>query len=204
MSSKSTGPTGRIDRIVTRLPRFLRRYVEPLRNAPLTHVSAFLLLHELTAIVPLFGLAGLFHYYDYLPPYITDGDLVAQGVKRFGNYFRRKGWIEELNEDASGEQSQGAVRWSGGEGSVRIVTEFATAYAITKVLLPLRLVLSMWATPWFARVLVTPFTNFFSKVFKKVPKASNSVSKGATLPPTTGNTSSAGVHKPRASETRAK
>ena len=36
----------------------------------------------------------------------------------------------------------------------RIVIEVAAAYAITKALLPLRLMLSVWATPWFARVVV--------------------------------------------------
>jgi hypothetical protein len=36
----------------------------------------------------------------------------------------------------------------------RIVIEVAAAYAITKALLPVRLILSVWATPWFARVVI--------------------------------------------------
>ena len=32
--------------------------------------------------------------------------------------------------------------------------EVATAYAVTKALLPARLMLSVWATPWFARVVI--------------------------------------------------
>ena len=32
--------------------------------------------------------------------------------------------------------------------------EVATAYAITKAMLPGRIVFSVWATPWFARVFV--------------------------------------------------
>ena len=47
-------------------------------------------------------------------------------------------------------------RDGGSEGGVRLVIEFATAYAITKALLPLRLIGSVWATPWFAMVVVVP------------------------------------------------
>lgn len=39
---------------------------------------------------------------------------------------------------------------------VRIVVELATAWAVTKVLLPARIAVSLWATPWFARVAVQP------------------------------------------------
>lgn len=47
------------------------------------------------------------------------------------------------------------TREGGGKG-VRIVLELGTAWAITKALLPLRLGLSVWATPWFARVVCLP------------------------------------------------
>jgi hypothetical protein len=36
----------------------------------------------------------------------------------------------------------------------RVVVEVALAYALTKVLLPVRIVASVWATPWFAGVLM--------------------------------------------------
>ena len=39
---------------------------------------------------------------------------------------------------------------------VRLVLEFATAYAVTKALLPLRIAASVWATPWFARAILVP------------------------------------------------
>ncbi len=107
----------RVDRINARLPRFLRRYTTPLVAAPLTHISAFLLLHELTAIVPLFGLAGFFHYTHWLPPYISEGKWVSTGVEKFGNWFRRKGWLGE----------KGVTRrdrwWKMGEVGSRVVVE---------------------------------------------------------------------------------
>lgn len=147
-ATTTTTPKDRVSRLESRLPRFLSRILVPLRNAPISHISAFLILHELTAVIPLFGLAGAFHYFNWLPPYISDLKWFKDGTERFGNYARKKGWVKE--------ESRGG-RWFGrGESGVRVIVELATAYAIVKVLLPLRLVLSVWATPWFARWTVLP------------------------------------------------
>ncbi|KAF6221080.1 hypothetical protein HO133_002761 [Letharia lupina] len=154
----------RIVRITSRLPKFLQGYTTPLINAPLTHISAFLLLHELTAVIPLFGLAATFHYTRWMPPFVGEGKWVSDGVEKFGNYFRKKGWLGE-------EGKARRYRWWGrGEGGTRIVVEFATAYAITKALLPLRLILSVWATPWFARVAIVPSTNLIRRTFTRRKK----------------------------------
>lgn len=108
----------RVVRITSRLPRFLQRYTTPLINAPLTHISAFLLLHELTAVVPLFGLAATFHYTRWMPPLIGEGKWVSDGVEKFGNYFRRKGWLGE-------EGKAKRYKWWGrGEGGTRLVIEY--------------------------------------------------------------------------------
>ena len=107
----------RIVRIASRLPRFLQGYTTPLISAPLTHISAFLLLHELTAVLPLFGLAATFHYTQWMPPFIGEGKCVSDGVEKFGNYFRKKGWLGE-------EGKARRYRWWGrGEGGTRIVVE---------------------------------------------------------------------------------
>lgn len=50
---------------------------------------------------------------------------------------------------------------------------FATAYAITKALLPLRLMLSVWATPWFASRALAPLTSLYSRL--RPAKASSGV-----------------------------
>lgn len=55
--------------------------------------------------------------------------------------------------------------WNVGEGGVRVVVEFATAYAVTKVLLPLRIIASVWATPWFAGRVVVPIVGRFKRLF---------------------------------------
>jgi hypothetical protein len=109
---------------------------------------------------------------------------VKEGVEKFSRYFRRKGWFGEQSEK-SGDVLIGngtenvtgeAGTWRFSEGGLRIVLEVATAWAVTKALLPARLVLSVWATPWFARVCVLPITRFTGKISGR----GGSVASGAT------------------------
>lgn len=159
----------RADRILSRLPRRMQGYAGRLRSAPLSHVVAFLVLHELTAVVPLLGLFGLFHYggasaapIGYMMEHY--GAYVRDGTARFERYFTRKGWFGFGREDGEdGGEAPGAIkgdngnddaavmsRWEGSDEKYRIVVEVALAYAITKALLPARIVVSLWVTPWFA------------------------------------------------------
>lgn len=170
-AADSAASRSRIDRIESRLPRFLQRIVTPLRNAPISHVTAFLILHEITAIVPLFGLAAAFHYSKWLPPYISEGKWVKEGTEKFGRYLRKKGWITE--DKRSGRW------WGRGEGGVRVVVELATAYAIVKALLPLRLLISVWGTPWFASWTVLPLQNALRRVFHRSMRTKSAASPAA-------------------------
>ena len=156
--------TSRIDRITSKLPRRLQKYTNGLRNAPVPHIVSFLILHEITAIVPLFALFGLFHYTDYVPvSYMSEhfGGYVQEGLARFEKYFKRKGWFGFSKDEAAPanvpgeEQPKDAMdRWKSGDDRYKFVVEIALAYAITKALLPIRIIGSVWATPWFARGLM--------------------------------------------------
>ncbi|KAK3359353.1 hypothetical protein B0T25DRAFT_95629 [Lasiosphaeria hispida] len=156
-------PTTRAQRILSRLPPSLRKYTDRLRDAPLHHVVAFLILHEITAVLPLFGLFGVFHYTNLLPiSYMMEhyGGYVDEGIGRFERYFKKKGWIgadeeREALAESSNEARQDEVLqlWESSNARYKIVVEVALAYAVTKALLPLRIAASVWATPWFARVL---------------------------------------------------
>ncbi|KAJ5381473.1 uncharacterized protein N7496_003901 [Penicillium cataractarum] len=164
----------RLRRFNDRLPRFLRRYTTPLLGAPVTHVTSFLVLHEITAILPLFGLVAAFHYGAWMPDLSSDSEsgksnAFDEGAKRFGRWLRKKGWVEESDVSAVAEhQVTGATHGAQKEqAGVRLVLEFATAYAITKALLPLRIAASVWATPWFARTILTPITNAARRLFGK-------------------------------------
>src|SRR5947207_10518481 len=76
------------------VPNFLQKYTAALRNAPVSHITSFLLLHEITAVTPLLAFVAYFHYTNWLPPYIADWKWVSDGVEKFGRYFRKKGWLD--------------------------------------------------------------------------------------------------------------
>ncbi|KAK5137804.1 hypothetical protein LTR08_007376 [Meristemomyces frigidus] len=166
-SSLSPPQLSRIARLEARLPRFLHRYTTPLRTAPVSHITAFLILHELTAIVPLFGLAALFQYTNWLPPFLSEGKWVSDGIAKFGKYARRKGWIDDAEEGDAKTTGRVGWWWGKGENGTRWVVAFATAYACTKVLLPLRLVVSVWGTPWFARWTIVPVGRFVRRLVSR-------------------------------------
>ncbi|KAJ6070811.1 hypothetical protein N7467_012130 [Penicillium canescens] len=159
----------RLRRFNDRLPRFLRNYTTPLFGAPVTHITSFLILHEITAILPLFGLAGAFHYGAWMPDLSSEtGETNAfdEGAARFGRWLKKKGWVDQDDVNTVAEyEATGEKRTE--RAGVRLVLEFATAYAITKALLPARLAASVWATPWFARTVFTPTTNLARRLFRR-------------------------------------
>ncbi|KIX99366.1 uncharacterized protein Z520_04942 [Fonsecaea multimorphosa CBS 102226] len=170
----------RFDRFIERTPRFLRPTVTGLRQAPVSHIAAFIVLHELTAVIPLFGLAGAFHYWHWLPSYFAEGAWISAGVEKFARYFRKKGWINETDEkEIEQETKKGnagrfenhketSSKWfNRGESATRWVVEFATAYALVKALLPLRLLVSVWGSPWFARIAIIPIGNATKSIFRR-------------------------------------
>ncbi|EZF35781.1 hypothetical protein H109_03391 [Trichophyton interdigitale MR816] len=162
----------RLQSFNNRLPKFLRSYTTPLFNAPVTHITSFLILHELTAIIPLFGLAGVFHYGGWLPSLgNSDGTSpVDEGVRKFGKWLRKRGWVQDAEDMSPMERGaiQGEVRASEltakDRQGLRLILEFATAYAITKALLPVRIAWSVWATPWFARTVLGPVGRAIGKL----------------------------------------
>lgn len=107
----------RFARVSARLPKFLQRYTNPLINAPITHIISFLVLHEITAVVPLFALFATFHYSSWMPSFVSQGKWFNDGVQKFGNYFRKKGWL------GPEPTTRRYKWWNKGEGGVRIVTE---------------------------------------------------------------------------------
>ncbi|KAJ5795225.1 hypothetical protein N7457_001824 [Penicillium paradoxum] len=159
----------RLRKFNDRLPRFLRTYTTPLFGAPVTHITSFLILHEITAILPLFGLVGAFHYGAWMPDLASEtGETNAfdEGAARFGRWLKKKGWVDEADVNTVAEhETTGEKRTE--RAGVRLVLEFATAYAITKALLPARLAASVWATPWFARTVFTPTANLAKRLFRR-------------------------------------
>lgn len=144
--------------------------------------------------------------------------MVKAGVEKFGRYMRRKGWIDDgevSGADAkNGRIGRNAGKWWGrGEGGVRVVVELATAYAVTKLLLPVRLVFSVWATPAFARWTVLPVAGWFKRVVVPrmgraggtaglgVSSAAVGSAKGGKLSPGAGTNAVGGGALPQAGRT---
>lgn len=104
---------------------------------------------------------------------------MTDGTEKFGRYFARKGWfgfsttkspsspsfdtsdVPINTESDKSRDEQAEQRWHVSKASSHILVEVATAYAITKVFLPARVVASVWATPWFARVVVGRVGRYF-------------------------------------------
>ncbi|KAG8628450.1 hypothetical protein KVT40_004323 [Elsinoe batatas] len=218
--SDTTNRVSALARLQARLPPRLRPYLAPLLSAPVSHVTSFLILHELTAVVPLAGFFALFHYsnavwLDRWRQKMEESENFQEGVKKWGRYARKKGWISG-EEEVEVEREAGVKATAEVEGRnyvedgkitkpidgrivelekkldsntsepplearkprtiaadtqagkvARIVVELATAYAITKVLMPARLIASVWATPWFARIAVTPISSLLRKVVRR-------------------------------------
>lgn len=140
--------------LLSKIPRFLRPYTTQFITAPVSHVTAFVVLHEITAIVPLVIIWYVLHqHHDLLM--VSALDLPAWAIEKgtkvidkamtdwdFGNY--------SLND------------------KVRFITEGAYAYVIVKALFPIRLAFSLLGMPFFARWFVLPITGLFKK--KPAPK----------------------------------
>lgn len=166
--SSQASRASRIGRVTSKLPRRLQKYTNGLRNSPISYVVSFLILHEITALVPLWALFALFHYTTFVPiTYVTEdfGGNVQSGIARFESYFRRRGWFGFGQEQATGPEPAAETqdtshtedildRCKKGERKYEVLVEVALAYAMTKALLPIRIIGSVWATPWFAGVLM--------------------------------------------------
>jgi hypothetical protein len=135
---------------VKKFPKFMRKYAVRFVNAPMSHVTSFLILHEASAVIPLFGLWSLFHYYEFIPPGMPDW-LMENGAKFIKVLAERNDWEYLVVADKTS----------------RLILEGAAAYAAVKVLLPVRIAFSLYLMPWFARVAVLPITSRFSKLFAK-------------------------------------
>lgn len=84
----------------------------------------------------------------------------------------KKGWVG--SEDVEAAKNVSSTTEDGDKSRVltqqkgaQLVLQFAAAYVTTKALLPLRIVASVWATPWFARVLLVPIGRGLKRIFRR-------------------------------------
>lgn len=136
---------------VRKFPKFMRKYAVRFANAPVSHATAFLILHEISAVAPLMGLWWVFHQYDFIPTGLPDW-FMESGTKFIKVLGTKNEWADVINaEDTS-----------------KLVVEGAAAYTLVKLLLPVRIALCLYLMPWFARVFVLPISNLFSAIARKI------------------------------------
>ncbi|KAK9495355.1 hypothetical protein V1508DRAFT_395235 [Lipomyces doorenjongii] len=152
----------RMKRILDKLPASMRPHAERLMNAPGSYVFTFLLIHEVTAVAPLFGLMWLFQVTDWMPP-------LPEGLMEAGKEFYSKA----IPQDSLPE---------GSESATKLILQGATAFAIVKMILPLRVAFSLLITPWFARLSVIPLVNRMQKTIKVLSKPKKSGINFSRLP----------------------
>ncbi|SCV02702.1 LAMI_0H02124g1_1 [Lachancea mirantina] len=121
------------------IPRFKRYFDQLSQTSAVSTITSFLVLHEITAIVPLFSLWWVVYQLNLghelaLPVYFTD-------------LLNRCG---EAMERLVGDHYTGFDR-------SRLVLSGAISYAIVKMLYPVRVFLSLWAAPYFTKWALTPF-----------------------------------------------
>ncbi|KAJ1979810.1 hypothetical protein H4R34_002682 [Dimargaris verticillata] len=128
-----------------------RRYANRLRNQPTSHVLAFALLHEITAIVPLVGLYWLLSTASWQLP--MPERYYEEAMTRAERILQRYGWGGASPVQGAGSEETVSSSWT---PNPTVVLHLATAYGITKLLLPVRLLLCTVLTPITARVVIHP------------------------------------------------
>lgn len=134
-----------LTRLNRRLPKFLHPYTNRLISAPLSHITSFLILHELSALVPLVALFGLFHYTSWLPGGFGQAAWAREKAEKLVRYLERKAYWkvrlqrknkkkeeEEEEEEEGGEEggSEGNLGSSGrmGERISRVLLEYVSTH----------------------------------------------------------------------------
>ncbi|KAI1327743.1 hypothetical protein F5Y16DRAFT_184711 [Xylariaceae sp. FL0255] len=114
-SQNATAQTTRLSKILSRAQRFLPKRLHSslsgLKSAPVSHIAAFLVLHEITAILPLIGLTSLFYYMDWVPTSWVLGPWAAwaeEAVRKYVPWFRKRG-LFGLKGKKGDDEGEGAL-----------------------------------------------------------------------------------------------
>ncbi|KAI9323563.1 hypothetical protein BX666DRAFT_1846928 [Dichotomocladium elegans] len=124
-----------------------RKYAHQFRDKPASYMTTFAILHEVTAIVPLPIVYYALEYSGMHIPLLPD-TAVAEGNRIMSKVRTRYGY-EPLDPNS------------------RTMVNLATAYAVVKVLMPLRVAASVALTPFFAERFIGPVLGSAKKLLSK-------------------------------------
>ncbi|CCK67912.1 Mrx11p KNAG_0A02230 [Huiozyma naganishii CBS 8797] len=132
-------------KLMTRLsthPRFEKYFARLSESGTIPTVTSFFILHEITAIVPLFAPWYLFYTF----PLMENWDL-----SQYELLSRCNDAIERLVGDRYGQFEKH-----------RLILTGAVAYSLVKLLGPVRIFISLWGAPYMGRYLTMPFQKLAS------------------------------------------
>ncbi|KAF8540330.1 hypothetical protein BDD12DRAFT_880592 [Trichophaea hybrida] len=134
-----------------KVPGKLKHYALLFADKPVSYFTSFMILHEITAIVPVAGLFWYIHSTEWTPPGVPK-ELVEKKME-----FAKR-WTTEW----------GLGRWFEGDKGARMLLELGTAYAVVKVAMPVRMAVSIAAAPWFARWAVEPVRDAGRRMWRRM------------------------------------
>ncbi|KAJ2704632.1 hypothetical protein FB645_003129 [Coemansia sp. IMI 203386] len=124
-----------------------RKHLHAFRDRPASHITAFAVLHEVTAVAPLIGVYYLLKYFG---PNIPVPSKILEEGNRYINKIREYfGWPSLANDSP-------------------VLLHLATSYALVKAAAPLRIAVSVAMTPWVARWCVVPVARCFECLGNKI------------------------------------
>ncbi|KXN67329.1 hypothetical protein CONCODRAFT_80215 [Conidiobolus coronatus NRRL 28638] len=115
-----------------------KEIVQNLKKSPSSHLISFLILHELTAFLPVLIIFLILNQIDY--EVNIDSEYLEQG-KKYANYFIKKLGLEES------------------ENVLKYTLNLTAAYAMVKLALPIRLAACVALTPAFANRVIQPIVS---------------------------------------------
>ncbi|KAJ1882921.1 hypothetical protein LPJ66_011088 [Kickxella alabastrina] len=129
-----------------------RKHLHAFKDRPASHITTFAVLHEITAIAPLFS---VYYALDYFEPKVPVPQAVLEEGNRYVNRLRQYvGW-EALATDSP------------------VLLHLATSYAVVKAAAPLRIAASLAMTPWVARWCTVPVVRGIGKARAAVCRVKN-------------------------------
>lgn len=126
----------------------------------LDRFKAFLVLHEITAIAPLYPLYSLLQYTDVLPTpseLLTRSETLRNLSQSAAEKAQRVAEKYDLFGGGTTAKADGRER---SDETERKILSLSMAYLLVKIAMPIRLTLSLALTPAFARWVVVPATRW--------------------------------------------
>ena len=130
-------------------PRFAKYFDRISETGAVSTITSFLILHELSAIIPLFGIWWVMYQLD-LPDQTEFPEFLSKIMVQCGNAMERFVGDKYPNFDRH-----------------KLILSGTLSYMIVKLLYPLRIIVSLWGAPYFGKWLFLPFQNMKGLITKK-------------------------------------